>query len=169
MCIIKESIQNIHPPYFYVHRMLTNAPRQFLPSSPSPPQVLPITPPALLIQISKLQYRRLKHEESESSLQMKDMSFDLGIGRDSILQSEQHAEDGSGICSSNADRPVLVAEDRAGMIAVDGTITEPGSAGHADVERGQACYVCMNAEADAVLIECGHGGLCAGNHFLPIA
>ncbi len=25
-----------------------------------------------------------------------------------------------------------------------------------------ACFVCMDATADAVLIECGHGGLCAG-------
>ncbi len=25
-----------------------------------------------------------------------------------------------------------------------------------------ACFVCMDAAADAVLIECGHGGLCAG-------
>ncbi len=30
-------------------------------------------------------------------------------------------------------------------------------------ERGeQACFVCMDAAADAMLIECGHGGLCAG-------
>lgn len=28
---------------------------------------------------------------------------------------------------------------------------------------GQACFVCMDAAADAVLIECGHGGLCAGD------
>ncbi len=27
---------------------------------------------------------------------------------------------------------------------------------------GQACFVCMDAAADAVLIKCGHGGLCAG-------
>jgi hypothetical protein len=27
---------------------------------------------------------------------------------------------------------------------------------------GQACFVCMDAAADAMLIECGHGGLCAG-------
>ncbi len=33
----------------------------------------------------------------------------------------------------------------------------------ADVEgSGQACFVCEDAAADAVLIECGHGGLCAG-------
>ncbi len=32
-----------------------------------------------------------------------------------------------------------------------------------DANRGgQACFVCMDAAADAVLIECGHGGLCAG-------
>ena len=31
----------------------------------------------------------------------------------------------------------------------------------ADAEP-QACFVCMDAAADAVLIECGHGGLCAG-------
>jgi hypothetical protein len=31
----------------------------------------------------------------------------------------------------------------------------------ADVEP-LACFVCMDAAADAVLIECGHGGLCVG-------
>ncbi len=29
-------------------------------------------------------------------------------------------------------------------------------------EGGRACFVCEDAAADAVLIECGHGGLCAG-------
>jgi hypothetical protein len=27
---------------------------------------------------------------------------------------------------------------------------------------GELCFVCMETEADAVLIDCGHGGLCAG-------
>jgi hypothetical protein len=27
---------------------------------------------------------------------------------------------------------------------------------------GQVCFVCMDVAADAILIECGHGGLCAG-------
>ena len=31
----------------------------------------------------------------------------------------------------------------------------------ADAEP-QACFVCMEAAADTVLIDCGHGGLCAG-------
>ena len=29
-------------------------------------------------------------------------------------------------------------------------------------QEGKACFVCLDADADAVLIECGHGGLCAG-------
>ena len=24
------------------------------------------------------------------------------------------------------------------------------------------CFICLNAKADAVLIECGHGGICSG-------
>ncbi len=48
----------------------------------------------------------------------------------------------------------------------------------ADAEQGgRACFVCVDAAAEAVLIECGHGGLCAGEstrteahqHFLPSA
>ena len=30
------------------------------------------------------------------------------------------------------------------------------------VAEPPACFVCMEAAADTVLIECGHGGLCAG-------
>jgi hypothetical protein len=64
-----------------------------------------------------------------------------------LLLSSTHAaaatlEDGDESCAL----PPPVAQERA-----------------ADAERsGQVCFVCMDAAADAVLIECGHGGLCAG-------
>ena len=43
----------------------------------------------------------------------------------------------------------------------------PGLAGEEGADAvedagGQVCFVCMDAPVDAILIECGHGGLCAG-------
>ena len=50
-----------------------------------------------------------------------------------------------------ASPQIAAATERAGD--ADSLIAEGG---------GAACFVCEDAEADAVLIECGHGGLCAG-------
>ena len=48
--------------------------------------------------------------------------------------------------------------------AESGMASPPRHPSRAEAEQrgGQACFVCMDAAADAVLIECGHGGLCAG-------
>ncbi len=38
----------------------------------------------------------------------------------------------------------------------------PGGGGtHGEEEEGRACLVCWERPADAVLVDCGHGGLCA--------
>ena len=60
-----------------------------------------------------------------------------------------------GLCSGAAQSS-LSAEPPAGVAAQD---DGKGGAWPA----GGACFVCQDAAADAVLIECGHGGLCSGD------
>ncbi len=58
--------------------------------------------------------------------------------------------------ASGPDPPGLAAPSSA---STAGVAVRTGAG--ADAEP-QACFVCMDAAADAVLIECGHGGLCGG-------
>ena len=57
------------------------------------------------------------------------------------------------------------APSAAGSDASNGRMSTDAAA-DADVDAegwgGGTCFVCLDAAADAVLVQCGHGGLCAG-------
>ena len=55
-----------------------------------------------------------------------------------------------------ASCPLLIQPERAAAPPPDAQI----AAGSNGPER-QPCYLCMDRRADAVLLECGHGGICA--------
>ncbi len=63
----------------------------------------------------------------------------------------------------NASSAALKASMDAGLPCLASTTEESVDEECGNGEKGgQACFVCMDAAADAVLIKCGHGGLCAG-------
>ena len=63
--------------------------------------------------------------------------------------------------------PPANAEHRPAPVAAELWVDDCGEEGGGEGSdawpaTGGTCLVCLDAAADAVLVECGHGGLCAG-------
>ena len=100
-------------------------------------------------QISRLQYARTLHSAPLSCAQpMRTMSFSL----DASQRQQQMASVEVLYPSMTRAAAAHISTDREGATADLGY----------EEQEGKACFVCLDADADAVLIECGHGGLCAG-------
>ena len=84
-----------------------------------------------------------------------------------MIRNKLCAGNSTGASISEGDPPILAIEDHAAILTVEDIEIEPGATGDMDFAGGQACFVCMDVAADAVLLECGHGGLCAGDDHLP--
>jgi hypothetical protein len=130
-------------------------------------KALPIPTPAMMKQTSMLQYQWLDLEQHEPTLKIQGgvSSADFSAytsDPESInltVHTEQHRD---GALSRHHDEgpPALLAINRVPSTAMEGGGTE--------WEEGErACFVCMDAGADAVLLECGHSGLCAGEPLFP--
>jgi hypothetical protein len=121
----------------------------------------------MMVQISMLQYQWLDLEQYESTLKIQDRVSSVDFSactsdpNESInisVHTEQ-PQDSAHIHHHDEGLPALLAIDRGPSTAMEGGGTE--------WEEGErACFVCMDAGADAVLLECGHGGLCAGDPLL---
>ncbi len=107
------------------------------------PEYFRLQPPRKMQKISKFQYQRIFDTESQELSYSNSISD--GLGASLGLASRPGAELGAELELSAA----AGATEGAAVIDAKG--------------GGQACYVCLDAAADVVLIECGHGGLCAGN------
>ncbi len=94
----------------------------------------------MMLKISNLQYQALKQRITHQNLPGQIFGPALSLAALEVTIA-------SGL-------PDIAAAPGADLLAA-----EP-SEGDGGLE--QACFVCMNAAADAVLIDCGHGGLCAG-------
>ena len=68
------------------------------------------------------------------------------------------------VVSESAQRDDAPASN--GLTAADAPAHKDGPVA---VRAGETCVLCMDAAADAVLLECGHGGLCAGLARRPAA
>jgi hypothetical protein len=91
------------------------------------------------------------------------------IFEESTISSHHHAEDPAASAPS-AGNPATPAPAPACLAAAACPSASESTTSRAAVRWTGAeadaeppvCFVCMDAAADAVLIECGHGGLCAG-------
>jgi hypothetical protein len=165
--------------------------------------------PAVMIQISKLQYKRLNSENTDSELEGQNNEASIMNRcrrRDAIkiftdnsvarVHTEQQTNNGAKVLSSSRTDSSVVAKnhhnenrncissppaeeasdvssattaagrrcpyDTMGVESIPEQVGELEGADAAEEAGGQSCFVCMDAAADAILIQCGHGGLCTG-------
>ena len=77
------------------------------------------------------------------------MRSDLVFPRGSEASGEGGGEAGGSVADSTA-----AAAQGEGVASADG-----GAGGMEEAEE-ETCFVCLDGARDAILLECGHGGLC---------
>ena len=117
----------------------------FLIAPAQPPVASSLLPPGKMLRKSKHQYERLDPYSSAPD------AYPLQRGLHGFVASDpalgiSPGMDGSARCSASGGAPAVGTGGR-----------QHGGGG----DEGEACMICMDREADAVLVECGHGGLCA--------
>ena len=90
------------------------------------------------------------------------------MATDYAAAAEGHTDPSSALNVQVAERrlcPQVCPSESSTEPSAGTAAQEPGSwpGGPGAWPAGGACFVCQDAAADAVLIECGHGGLCSGD------
>ncbi len=110
-----------------------------------------LSPPTFLLHVSHFNFQRISVEH-----QKKSMHGFISLER-FVCSAEISFVSGQHIKNSSQLQPCEEFADGATFCQVLGTSADDSSSVG---NRDNTCFVCMERPADAVLLECGHSGLC---------